>query len=509
MAPSPRPPTNPSRARKPSNHQRGRARTPGPPSAACRTPKNSERTGSTDDAARRCRHAPTRTQARHRFSLLATASDRHARAGRSAAKRGCPGPSPATQENVETQLQVLPDLREREVHSLARRAIRSVAIETPSSLGTRAITPMRSIPDACERHCARCVTGSSQVRSERHRELPRGWRRQRSSQGRIGCEHSAARSGVLSGLLLLRLTRASRSLARCRHRRTSATPSMPRPSNEYCSVRTRSTGKQLVTAAGSAARAKHHPKGLPPGDPAELVTLTAAAEAIGVDVSYLRRLARESATSRSRRTHLPVADRATSRSSGRTTHLDAEKVGGQWMVTRAEVERFIEARNQPQVVMAYDITFSAPKSLSIVWATGDEATRRLCEDAFEAGVARGVAYLEDARAVRRPPAGPASSHEHDRCFVPTLDEPGTRAAAPRARRHRKHGHRLERQGPSARQPGNSSPTPQQPAISPRPRCSTTATGSGSRGPTPTEASPTSSVCPTRPSEPCRPVENRS
>ncbi len=44
--------------------------------------------------------------------------------------------------------------------------------------------------------------------------------------------------------------------------------------------------------------------------------------------------------------------------------------------------------------MAYDITFSAPKSLSIVWATGDEATRRLCEDAFEAGVAKGVAYLE-------------------------------------------------------------------------------------------------------------------
>lgn len=147
------------------------------------------------------------------------------------------------------------------------------------------------------------------------------------------------------------------------------------------------TGEQLVAAAGSAARAKHHPRGLPAGDPGERVTLAAAAEAIGVDVSYLRRLARESTTSRSQSDPPPGPPGA--------ARLDAEKVRGQWMVTRSEVERFIATRNQPQVVMAYDITFSAPKSLSIIWATGDEQTQRLCEDAFEAGVAKGVAYLEE------------------------------------------------------------------------------------------------------------------
>lgn len=153
------------------------------------------------------------------------------------------------------------------------------------------------------------------------------------------------------------------------------------------------TGAQLVTAAGSSARAKHHPKGLPLGEPAELVTLAAAAEAIGVDVSYLRRLARQSTTSRYSPNPPPVADRPPPGPS-KGANFSAEKVGGRWMASRAEVERFIDQRRQPQVVMAYDITFSAPKSLSIVWATGDEATRRLCEHAFEAGVAKGVAYLE-------------------------------------------------------------------------------------------------------------------
>lgn len=161
------------------------------------------------------------------------------------------------------------------------------------------------------------------------------------------------------------------------------------------------TGHQLVTAAGSSARARHHPKGLPPAEATELVTLGVASDAIGVDVSYLRRLARESATSRSPSTSPPGGPGSPPGSEDTPTtplevaHLDAEKVGRQWMVSRAEVERFIDHRNQPQVVMAYDITFSAPKSLSIVWATGDAETRQLCEDAFEAGVARGVAYLED------------------------------------------------------------------------------------------------------------------
>ncbi len=190
------------------------------------------------------------------------------------------------------------------------------------------------------------------------------------------------------------------------------------------------TGQLLVTASGSSARAKHHPKGLPPGDPGELLTLHDAAGAIGVDVSYLRRLARETATSRSL-TDPPPSPESPPPAPRPDAYLDAEKVGRQWMVTRAEVERFIDARSQPQVVMAYDITFSAPKSLSILWAAGDEPTRRLCEEAFESGVARGVAYLEQhalfvgRQAGRRPASNMiAASYRHstNRELEPQLHE---------------------------------------------------------------------------------------
>jgi len=97
-----------------------------------------------------------------------------------------------------------------------------------------------------------------------------------------------------------------------------------------------STGTQLVTAAGSAARAKHHPKGLPAGDPAERVPLAVAAEAIGVDVSYLRRLARESSASWSS-SNPPPGPEVAPPGPSRAAHLDAEKVDGQWTVARAEV----------------------------------------------------------------------------------------------------------------------------------------------------------------------------
>ncbi len=146
------------------------------------------------------------------------------------------------------------------------------------------------------------------------------------------------------------------------------------------------TGVQLVGSVGSSGRASHHPRAVPSGTDADLLSLSEAARIAGVDDSYLRRLARKGTP--------PTGSTAPPTGSRSGTYLLAEKVDGRWMVSRGEVARFIEARSQPQVVMAYDVTFSAPKSLSIVWATGDEATRLLCEEAFEAGVARGVEYLE-------------------------------------------------------------------------------------------------------------------
>ncbi len=148
------------------------------------------------------------------------------------------------------------------------------------------------------------------------------------------------------------------------------------------------TGAQLVAPSGSAGRGANRPRNDLRVAADQVVTLTEAARLVGVDVSYLRRLARSGPDDRSTSPTVPSTVSPTAR-------LDAVKRDGEWMVTGAEIVRFMAARRQPQVVIGYDVTFSAPKSLSIVWAVGDTATRRLCEEAFEAGVARGLRYLEE------------------------------------------------------------------------------------------------------------------
>ncbi|MCC6436160.1 MAG: relaxase domain-containing protein [Acidimicrobiales bacterium] len=189
------------------------------------------------------------------------------------------------------------------------------------------------------------------------------------------------------------------------------------------------TGEQLVGAHGSSGRTTSRRTLLPDGPAGELFTLDQAAAHIGVDVSYLRRLAAKTATSRSTEAPSPGSPTSTNASPG--AYLDAVKVRGQWRVTRAEIDRFVDSRRQPQVVIGYDITFSAPKSLSILWATGSPEVRALCEEAFDAGVAAGVDYLErHAIWVRRgrgyEPAGGmfAASYRHDtnRELEPQLHE---------------------------------------------------------------------------------------
>ena len=59
-------------------------------------------------------------------------------------------------------------------------------------------------------------------------------------------------------------------------------------------------------------------------------------------------------------------------------------------------------RAQPPQVAAYDLTFSAPKSVSVLFATADEETARQLVEAHEAAVAGALEYVEDeAVKVRR------------------------------------------------------------------------------------------------------------
>ena len=50
----------------------------------------------------------------------------------------------------------------------------------------------------------------------------------------------------------------------------------------------------------------------------------------------------------------------------------------------------MERRWARQSVVAYDVTFSAPKSVSLLWAVGDEPTRAAVLRAHQAGGRRGV-----------------------------------------------------------------------------------------------------------------------
>jgi hypothetical protein len=116
------------------------------------------------------------------------------------------------------------------------------------------------------------------------------------------------------------------------------------------------TGDQLVGAHGSSGRATTRRTLLPDGPSDEQFTLDQAAAHIGVDTSYLRRLAAKTATSQS--TEAPSPSRPNSTNAPPGAYLDAVKVRGQWRVTRAEIDRFVDARRQPQVVI--DFLYSQP-----------------------------------------------------------------------------------------------------------------------------------------------------
>ena len=145
------------------------------------------------------------------------------------------------------------------------------------------------------------------------------------------------------------------------------------------------TGRPLISAAGSAARA-HTTARLPSG--ARWLSLTEAARVVGVDPSYLRRLATRTAAGDVSAPGLP--------------EFHAEKdTAGNWRVERDEVVRFRRDRHAPRAVAAYDITCAAPKSLSILWAFADMDLRGDIAAAMNAGTDAVISYLEANAALGR------------------------------------------------------------------------------------------------------------
>ncbi|MGH9285526.1 MAG: MobF family relaxase, partial [Acidimicrobiales bacterium] len=156
------------------------------------------------------------------------------------------------------------------------------------------------------------------------------------------------------------------------------------------------TGDQLVGGNGSAQRAhadqvRRALRG--PGD--EVLSLADAADAVGVSASYLRQQAATTRKARAVQARQRVAGEELSPLP--SSHLDAKQAGpgGPWWVTRAELRRFAAERTAPPVVIGYDLTFSPPKSVSVLWATASPAQRVAIESALTDAVRVGVAYLEE------------------------------------------------------------------------------------------------------------------
>jgi hypothetical protein len=172
------------------------------------------------------------------------------------------------------------------------------------------------------------------------------------------------------------------------------------------------TGQVLLGASGASGRAGAAASGTRPvarhGDPEELLSLPEAAFLIGVDPSHLRRLAENQpqtffATPTSgdqidgrvaRRLIEWMCGRPLSSPSEAYLLADKDPASGRWRVTRREVERFIADRVVPETVMGFDLVCSTPKSVSLLWAVGDDAIRADIAEAFDAAVNATLAYLE-------------------------------------------------------------------------------------------------------------------
>ena len=162
------------------------------------------------------------------------------------------------------------------------------------------------------------------------------------------------------------------------------------------------TGEQLVGARGSAVRAEHAGRDgtavSAHGEPDELLTLPQAATLLGVSDSYLRRVANQTAARQ--------AEQARAVAAGETppdmlpTYLVANHDGDgkHWRVARGEVERFALERKIPAAVVGYDLTFSAPKSVSVLWARADALGQAKILAAIDKAVGVGMSYMQEQAA---------------------------------------------------------------------------------------------------------------
>lgn len=93
-------------------------------------------------------------------------------------------------------------------------------------------------------------------------------------------------------------------------------------------------------------------------------------------------------------------------------------------------QRYQERENRP----GWDLTFSAPKSVSVLWSQANEATRRALQEAHFTAVKAALDYLEDEIAVTRKGSG-GSERAPARLVIATFEHHTSRAQDPQLHTH--------------------------------------------------------------------------
>ena len=206
-----------------------------------------------------------------------------------------------------------------------------------------------------------------------------------------------------------------------------------------------------------------------------------AAASIGVDVSYVRRLAATTATYRA--AHDPSTWCDSPAPTG--AFLDAVETDAGWRITR---ERGRSVRRGPAPTASGDrLRRHVLRAEVALDPVGDWRPRRFGRCAKKRSTPASptrVDYLEATRHLGPSRPRLRTRRRDARRVLPPRHQPRTRTPTPRARRDRQHGHRRRRPHPSTSTAAACSRTPPPPATSPKPKCNTSPTAAASPGPPP-------------------------
>lgn len=157
--------------------------------------------------------------------------------------------------------------------------------------------------------------------------------------------------------------------------------------------------QRSANGGGGGPRRADHSARLESGQ--ESYSTKQAAEVLGTRQQYVQRLVAEAA-----KAGLAGEDPAR-QSSSRPVDAGARglvaramaagmvlKRDGTWSIHREVLRALVEDRPSRTDVLAYDITFSVQKDLSVIWARGDDEVRANVLVAIDHAVAAGLSYLE-------------------------------------------------------------------------------------------------------------------